>query len=159
MQLIDRAEFTERVLRSQRVMYLAALAITKNEQDALDAVQEAILIAWRKLPSLRDSAKFGSWIARIAIRRAQTMTRCRKPSAELPDELPATTVGFETRMDVRKAVDSLDERTRLCTMLYYLEDLPISRVAQIAGISEGTVKSRLHRARTKLRLALEGYDE
>lgn len=155
----EERAFAELLRESRGPMYSAAMAVLGNEQDALDAMQEATLRAWRKLPSLRERAYFMTWITRITIRCAVDIARKRKPQAQIPRELSAPREHVSERLDIRRAVDALDEKTRLCAMLFYYEDMPVDRIAGALGIRAGTVKSRLHRARAKLRAVLEVYDE
>ena len=85
----DERAFGELVRASSRTLYAAARAILQSDQDAQDCVQEAVWLAWRKLPTLRDRARFTTWITRITINAAINMTRRRKPSAPLRVDLPA----------------------------------------------------------------------
>ena len=70
----------------------------------------------------------------------------------------APSVAIDERLDIRRAIDKLDARTRACVVLYYFEDMTVEQIARAVGIRQGTVKSRLFRAREKLRGILEGYD-
>jgi RNA polymerase sigma-70 factor (ECF subfamily) len=120
-------------------------------------VQEAILKGWKNLPTLKDRNFFRTWLTRITINTAINMARKRKPSVPLLAELPARDFGCEERLDIRRAIESLDEKTRVCTVLFYFEDMPTAEIARATGMREGTVRSRLFRAREKLRNVLEGY--
>jgi RNA polymerase sigma-70 factor (ECF subfamily) len=153
----DEFAFTSLVRKCQDTMYSAAMAILRNEQDALDAMQDASLKAWRKLPSLKERAYFQTWITRITIRCAMDIARKRKPEALFLTDVPAPREHASERVDIQRAMDSLDEKTRLCAVLYYQEDMSVEHVARAVGARVGTVKSRLHRARAKLRQTLEGY--
>ena len=86
------------------------------------------------------------------------MTRKRRPNTPLLIDLPARGDRSEERLDIRRAIESLDEKTRLCTVLFYFEDMPIAEIARAVGIRECTVRTRLFRARERLRSVLEGYD-
>jgi RNA polymerase sigma-70 factor (ECF subfamily) len=154
----DEQAFAELVRASSRTLYSAARAILRSDQDAQDCVQEAILKGWEKLPALRDRRYFTTWLTRITINTAINMTRKRRSSAPLVIDLPAKDEGHEQRLDIRRAVESLDMKTRVCTVLFYFEDMTTAEIAQAIGMREGTVRSRLFRARAKLRNVLEGYD-
>lgn len=154
----DERAFAELVRASERTLYAAARAILLNDQDAQDCVQEAILKGWRKLHTLRDGSLFQTWLTRITITTAINMTRPRRRAAPLLVDVPARGERAAERMDVRRAVEALDRKTRVCTVLYYFEDMPVDGIARTLGVRAGTVKSRLFRARAKLRGALEGYD-
>ena len=153
----DELAFAVLVRKCQGTMYSAAMAILRNEQDALDAMQDATLKAWRKLPSLKERAYFQTWITRITIRCATDIARRRKPESPILTDAPAPREHASERVDIERAIAALDEKTRLCVVLYYLEDMPVEHVARAVGARVGTVKSRLHRARAKLRQVLEGY--
>ena len=154
----DEQAFAELVRASSRTLYQAARAILRSDQDAQDCVQEAILAGWKNLPRLRDGAYFTTWLTRITINTAINMARKRKHGAPLTIELPARRERIDERMDIRRAIESLDQKTRLCTVLFYFEDMPTAQIARATGMLEGTVRTRLFRAREKLRGVLEGYD-
>ena len=154
----DGAAFSQLVRESQSCLYAAALAITRNEQDAIDAVQDAVLKGWQKLPGLREHRYFRTWLTRIAINCALNRVKRQPNHLQLLADVPAPGTDYARRMDVRRAIDGLDEKTRVCVMLFYLEDMPIQDVAKAVGILQGTVKSRLHRARTQLREVLKDYE-
>lgn len=154
----DEWAFAELVHACNQTLYAAAKAILRNDQDAQDCVQEAILKGWSKLPRLRDGNYFSTWLTRITINTAISMARKRKPSVPLLMELPAKGGPSEERLDIRRAIESLDQKTRICTVLFYFEDMSTAQIAKAAGMREGTVRSRLFRARERLRKVLEGYD-
>ncbi len=153
----DQQAFADLVQGCQRTLYTAAMAILRNEQDALDAVQDAILLAWRKLDTLRERQYFATWLTRIVIRTAINHRRRRRPTAALY-EVPAPESPREEIIDIRRAMDALDEKTRLCAVLYYYEGMSVDGVARAMGMRAGTVKSSLYRARQKLRIALEVWE-
>ncbi len=153
----DRQAFSVLVTECQQTLYSAAMAILRNEQDALDAVQDAIFLAWRKLESLREPQYFTTWLTRIVIRTAINLRRRRRPQAALSEmvvALPERGPGREAVIDIRRAMCTLDEKTRLCAELYYYEGFSVDEVASATGIRPGTVKSSLFRARKQLREAL-----
>ncbi len=156
----DERAFAELVRASDRTLYAAARAILLNDQDAQDCVQEAILKGWAKLHTLRDESLFKTWLTRIAITTAINMTRKKKRARGMPllTDVPARGERVAEHMDVRRAVEALDQKSRVCTVLYYFEDMSVDEVARALGIRANTVKTRLFRARAKLRGALEGYE-
>ena len=154
----DQEAFSRLVVGCQGTLYAAAMAILRHEQDALDAVQDAILIGWRKLNTLRERRYFDTWMTRIVIRAAIDMRKKRRPAAAL-SEVAAPDSPREEILDIRRAMEALDERTRLCAALYYYEGMSTDGVARATGLRPGTVKSTLFRARNKLRTALEVWDD
>jgi len=153
----DEQAFAELVRASSRTLYQAARAILRSDQDAEDCVQEAILKGWKNLPRLKDGNYFTTWLTRIAINTAINMARKRRRAAPLLLETSAGDGRNEERLDIRRALESLDQKTRLCTVLFYFEDMPTAQIARATGMREGTVRTRLFRAREKLRSVLEGY--
>lgn len=153
----DERAFAELVRPCQGTLYAAAMAITKNHQDALDAVQDGILKGWQKFTTLRDDQYFSTWLTRIVIRSAIDITRRRKPTSALPEDVPYAGGGHDRRLDVRRAIEALEQKSRVVAMLYYFEDMAVKDIARALGIRQGTVKSRLFRAREVLKRTLEGY--
>jgi RNA polymerase sigma-70 factor (ECF subfamily) len=132
---------------------------TRSEADAQDAVQGAMLQAWRARASCRTPHDPLPWMLAITRREAW---RTRPEAAEVPlDEWSdAERARFEDaealaeRLDLRAAIADLDEEERHLLELRYMEDLTQPRVAQRLGIPEGTAKVRLYRARNHLRTLL-----
>lgn len=156
----DEAAFAQLIMSCKNTLYAAARAILRNGADAEDCVQEAVLKGWEKLGTLKEPDYFTTWMTRIVVNTAINMSRKRARQQALPliADVPAKGSHADEHMDIRRAIESLDPKTRICTVLYYFEDVPIAQIAAIVGLRQGTVKSRLFRAREKLRGILEGYD-
>jgi RNA polymerase sigma-70 factor (ECF subfamily) len=146
-------------------MMRTAMAILGREDEARDAVQDALVTAWQELASLRDPAAFDAWLTRILVNRCRRGLR-RLGIARL-HEVPIDLVGEADRpgsSDVAEAVTdrgalerafdrlSVDERTIL--VLHHLDGRSLASIAQILRIPEGTAKSRLFAARRELGQAL-----
>jgi len=119
-------------------------------------MQETVLTAYKSVHALREPAYFRTWMIRILINECRRLLKQRNkqvPLTNLSDKHSAS--GEYEGMELREAIDSLDLPMRLVIVLHYMHDLPIKEVARTLGISEGTVKSRLYRAREKLLLWLE----
>ena len=147
-----------------------ALAILRSEMDASDAIQEAYLAAWRRLPTLRDPTRFDAWLDRIVINACRMALRHRRvvhvhevepdaPVERLETRDPAwspdpegSAVGADT---VARAFEHLGADQRSILVLHHVEDRSIDDIAAILAIPAGTVKWRLHLARTALQRALE----
>ena len=129
---------------------------------AEDATQQALLTVWQDLPQLRDPARFDAWSYRILVRacyaEADRMRRWTPNIRALPADQAAATDGLDSVVD-RDQLErgfrrlSLDHRT--VVVLHHYLDLPLEQVADIVGISAGTVASRLHYAMRGLRAALD----
>ena len=122
--------------------------------DTDDVVQTAFLKCWERRGDLRDPAAVRSWVATVAVNQARDHWRRRKPWAPLP-ELEAPAVhgsGGQTHQDlILAALQHLDYDMREVIVLRYFQDKSLGEVAALLNIPEGTVKSRLHSAKAKLK--------
>lgn len=133
-----------------------------GEADARDATQDSLLTAWRQLRRLRDADRFDSWLRRIVVNRCRNVLRdrARRPS-DVPFELagdrghsPDFTKAVEVRAVLDPAFEALSHDHRVILALHYSAALPISEVARVLDMPEGTVKSRLSAGLARLRAAL-----
>lgn len=139
----------------------AARLIVRDPELARDAVQDALIRAWRDLPGLREPDRFDAWMHRLTVNACIDLTRRRKRrpmEVELaPIHAPAIAEAAGRIAD-RDLVDSvmrrLDAQGRAIVVLHYFVGLPLPEVAGTLGIPIGTVKSRLHRALGDMRLAM-----
>ena len=151
-------------------LFRMAVAITRNESDARDAVQEACVSAWRELPRLRNRERFDSWIAQILVNACRGLLRRRRRVhvREIPaDEIYARASTHEKLVTadaaevtgeveaIRRAFARLDAGTRSLLVLHYVEERPLAEIGRILGAPVGTIKWRLSRARRVLDRALE----
>jgi RNA polymerase sigma-70 factor, ECF subfamily len=152
-------EFEARLQDSSSLAFRVAYGVLRQRQDAEDVAQEALFRAFERMASLRDRERFRAWLVRIAWRaaldrRRADMRRGRRELAALADEAPPTAedlaMGREQRELVWQAVDALSDKLRLVVVLSAIEGHDVREVAALVGTSEGTVKSRLHRARKEL---------
>ncbi len=139
----------------------AAVVITGSSQDGLDAVQEALVAAWRGLGSLRDPCAFPAWFRKLVIRAAMKVARGRKGQRLVEIYLEnalerdsATSIEriLETR-NLDRAFDKLDAKDRTILALRFASSLSTQEIAATLAIPEGTVKSRTHAAMARLRAA------
>jgi RNA polymerase sigma-70 factor, ECF subfamily len=152
-------------------LFRMAVAITRSEADARDAVQEACVSAWRELPRLRDRSRFDAWLSQILVNACRAVLRRRRhvrvreiPEAEMStedtrrsDRLTAPDrTALATEVDaIRRAFRRLDPTTRSLLALHYVEERPLAEIGQLLGSPVGTIKWRLSRARLALERALE----
>ena len=141
---LSQEEFTRGVQTYSRDMYRAARALTPCDADAQDAVGQAVLLAWQSLDRLRDPEALRAWLVKISVNCARQLNRRSRREVYLEDPRP----------ELWDAVLSLPRDQRAAVVLYYYEDLPVADIASLLRVPAGTVKSRLSRARDKLRLAL-----
>lgn len=139
-----------------------AYAKTGNRHDAEDITQEVFLRLLRKGPERFDSDLHAKhWLLRVTVQRSNDLFRTRVRRRELPLRAAESVCApeAETPGDALAAVLKLPEELRVTVHLYYYEGLPVAQVAQLLGKSEGCVKTRLSRARERLRELLAKGDE
>jgi RNA polymerase sigma-70 factor, ECF subfamily len=156
----DRGAF-DRLVEPHLVVALgAARLITGDDEDAADAVQDALLAGWQSLECLRDPQLFPAWFRRIVIRSAMRFVRRRRHLVQLDLDLtgPGPSDSLEREFDRRqlaRAFARLDSKDRVLLTLHHYWRLPVAESAQLLGLPEGTVRSRVHHALLRLRA---GYD-
>jgi RNA polymerase sigma-70 factor, ECF subfamily len=144
---------------------LTALArlILRDEHLAREAVQDALIDAWRGIRGVRDPDKFDAWLRRTLIRacygRANESARRARIEVELgTHDAPSTSqpsIDIERRDRIERGLRRLQPEQRAVLVLTYYLDLPLAEAAATMGIPLGTMKSRLNRATNALRAALE----
>ena len=168
------AAFGEIMRRNNRRLFRAARGIAGTDWEAEEVVQDAYVKAFRALATFRQQAALGTWLMRIVINEAQGRLRVRRetvPLNELDDNVMADIIQFpgapsssdperqaavgEIRIMLEGAIDALPARFREVFILRQVEGLSIEETAQALSIAPGTVKTRLHRAQTRLRQALQ----
>jgi RNA polymerase sigma-70 factor, ECF subfamily len=154
-------ELAERLADSSLLAFRVALSVLRRREDAEDVAQEAFLRAHRAFGSLRDRDRFQAWLVRTAFRLALDRARGEKRRARREDAA-AVEAGSRTesaeeqaarqelRDGVAEAVAALPEPLRLVTVLVAIQEHDLASVARLLELPEGTVKSRLHRARREL---------
>jgi RNA polymerase sigma-70 factor (ECF subfamily) len=147
-------------------MDAAARLILRDRELARDAVQEALIRAWRDLPALRDRDRFDAWLHRILVNAAIDEARRRRrrvTEVELDDVAPPSTddaVALHADRDVldRLLAGLAPEQRALIVQHYYL-GVPLPEAATTLGISHGAAKQRLHRSIVGLRRAFESQQD
>jgi RNA polymerase sigma-70 factor (ECF subfamily) len=140
-------------------LWAVALRTVGDPEDAADALQEAMISAFRRAGSFRGDSAVGTWLHRIVVNAAVDRLR-RRPARTVswpsdPDELegffvPRTADAVETRLDVDAALHMLPPEQRAALVLVDMMGYPVAEVATILGVSQGTVKSRCARGRARL---------
>ena len=154
--MLDNNSFEKLVTEKADTLYRVSMSILKNEQDAQDAVHEAILSAYRNRSRLRHDEYFGTWLIRILINQCNKQLKQRKRYADIGDSLPdiASRDNPYLSVEIGEAIDNLPEKIRLTVILFYIEDYSVKEIKNILNIPEGTVKSRLNAGRKLLKEAL-----
>ncbi len=153
---MDREEFLNQILEAEETLFHVAFSILHQQQDCADAVQEAILKAYARKEKLRKPEYFKTWITRILINECYNLLRknrkyCMLEDEREPSDWQQSDFVKEEYLDLYGAIERLNEGEKLCILLFYMEDYSVSQIAQVLRIPEGTVKSRLNRARKNLK--------
>ncbi|HSJ55542.1 MAG TPA: sigma-70 family RNA polymerase sigma factor [Anaerolineae bacterium] len=165
----DRLAVETLILRYQNYVYRLCFLVMRNEQDAEDMTQETFIRAFRALPrfEVREGKNFEGWLYRIAVNACRSRMR-RKWYQVLPWPEPAPTIAGEpeeqpdrllmqgeARQEMLAAIDALGEKHRLVVILRYYAGLSNEEIAEVLSIPSGTVRSRLHMARKRLKKVLK----
>ncbi len=151
---MTKEQFTAQVLECEEILYKVAMSMLRNDADAQDAAQTAILRAYEKLGALKQEEHFRTWLIRILINVCNTQLRRRKKSAEYA-ETQKTSASPQEEVEVRAAVEGLPLKLRQAVILYYSEQFTTREISEILHIPKGTVLSRLDKARKLLRIELD----
>lgn len=165
----DMDAYAELVNRYQGRVYNTTYRLLGDYEDARDAAQEVFMKAWKALPTFRGDSRFSTWLYRIAVNTARSAGRKRKKrattysmnpggreeapialEADGPDPLQAVTAEEHAGL-IQDALNALDDDHRRVLVLHEMEGLTYGEIAEVLACAEGTVKSRMHRARAALR--------
>ncbi|HVH87348.1 MAG TPA: sigma-70 family RNA polymerase sigma factor [Terriglobales bacterium] len=176
----DKEAFYGLVRPYARAVFFAARSVLNNDADAEEAAQEAVLKAFMHIEEFRGESKFSTWLVRIAINEARM--KLRKEHRQLYESLDVPTVDEqgdywpkdfadwreipiealqrkELREALNRALASLEPKYRQVVVLRYIQHLSVAETAEALGLSEEAVRTRLHRARLRMRDALApGFD-
>ena len=142
-------------------LFAIARLILRDIDRAQDAVQEALVRAWRELPGLRDPDRFGAWLHRLIVNACADQGRSqRRWSAQIrairePDPVSDAAGLLADRDQLERGFRRLKPEQRAVVVLHFYLGLPVPEIADTLGIPLGTAKSRLHYAIEALRAALE----
>ena len=153
---MTKDEFEARIIAMQDTLWRVSATILRQPCDREDAIQECIYRALKKRETLRDDRYMQSWVIRILINECYSIHRRAKwerPSEKLPEPPPLP--GPDADSEAFHALFSLEEKMRLSVVLHYVEGYSVEEIARIMRIPTGTVKSRLARAREKMKKELE----
>lgn len=173
----DETALAPLVEKYKRMVYRLAMQITKNHTDADDVMQETFIKVYRSIQTFRKDAAFETWLYRIAVNEALNFVKRRERQrestletaseaeyeaitryrAQIANDPHVHAEKAELRHHVTEAVNNLSLKHRTVVILHEFEGLTHAEVASILNCSEGTVRSRLHYARKKLRTLLKSY--
>ena len=157
----DAGAYDTLVSKYLRRVVAIAWSITRNEQDAEDLAQEAFVRAYQNIGRFRIGEPFGPWIGRIVTNLALDVVKHRRKfrHEELAETEPAArrdhadiaAMSNDIASRIDAAIDELPEMQRLVARLHLVEEMEHAEIAAVTGLSDGTVRSHLSLARTKLR--------
>ena len=152
--------FQQMVERYSLTLYRLAYSFCQNRQDAEDAVQEAFVRYLSTKKTFRDDDHLLNWLMLVTANQCRDLLRSawrrKRQDLDTLPELPAAAPDTDTHLAVEAALQSLPPGYRGIVYLYYSEEFPIRRIASSLGLSETAVRSRLSRARERLRQTLGG---
>lgn len=149
--MLDEQTFIREVEAMERMLYRVSRSLLSSRDECGDAVQEALAKAWAKRAQAQEEY-FRPWLMRIVINECHNIGRRKMrvtPMAEIPGSIQPAADVPDARL--RMALDALPEKLRAPLVLHHLEGFSVADTARILHLPQGTVKSRLHLARERLR--------
>ncbi len=152
--------FCSKVQELKAPMWGLAIGLMKHPQDAEDAIQNALMLAYEHIDELSFAEKFKPWIMRILTNECYRLLKKRKLYVDIDEvyDLQDEHSGFDEDVTLWQVVENLKLEYRTVILLFYYEGMSIRQIAHTLDLSEDNVKKRLSRARGKLREYLEKED-
>lgn len=156
-------EIGEIVLENMQMLYRVAFSILKTEDEINDAISNTTVIVFEKIHTLKKEEYFKAWLTRILINECYKIYNQNKKIVYLETYDQEKLIHNDSYIDddVKNLVKKLDKDLKQVVILYYFEDFSVKEISKIIKIPEGTIKSRLSRARKELEQTLikQGEDE
>jgi RNA polymerase sigma-70 factor (ECF subfamily) len=150
----DRLAFERLVDRHEHRLYTLSARVLGSANEAADAVQETFLRAWLRLDTFRGDARFSTWLYRICVNAAHDLRARRgaEPAAEVDAAADPRDALAERELSgaLQRALNALDEPYRTAVVLFDVLGCSYGEIAEMTGVAEGTVKSRIFRGRSEL---------
>jgi len=159
MKKKDQEELlTEFVLENKEKFYRLAYSYVKNEEDALDIIQESIHKALKGIHTLENSQALKSWFFRIVVNTSLDLLRKKKKEMVVDDDTieffsPKKNDTYEN-VDLTRFLNELPEKYRIVIILKFFEDLKIREIAEVLNEKENTIKTRLYKGLKMLRIEM-----
>lgn len=150
---MTETEFTSAVERNSQRLYLIALSFTKNPQDAEDIIQNVFLKLWNYSGSFESETHTDKWLTTVCVNESKNLIKSpfRKKCSDLDELSGYAEFDSIAEQDIFSAIMSLPQKERTVIHLFYYEDMTVKDIAKLLKQSESAVKTRLHRARKKLK--------
>lgn len=150
----NQIAFSKLIDNIKNKLYKTAIAILKNDDDACDAIQETLLKAYQNIGTLKNNDYFTTWIIRILVNNCYDIIRKNKKIVYINEKIVSSQDTYYElycqESSLEYVLNMIDKDLKLVTILYYYDGLSINNISEILNIPEGTVKSRLSRAREKI---------
>ncbi|WP_052807384.1 RNA polymerase sigma factor [Risungbinella massiliensis] len=155
----DHHAYAELIRSIHSILYRVSKTILRSDEDCADAIQEAIWKAYQNLDQLQERKYFKSWIIKILIhqcyklsKRQNNVISLQETKQEIPVQAPYD------QIELQEMIDRLEEPYRLVISLYYREKYTMREIGEMLEVPEGTIKSRLHKARQILQRYFEAKE-
>lgn len=151
MAHINNEQFTELIREHKQSMYRLALGMLRQQADAEDAVSEAVLKAYENLKSLRKPERFKSWIMQITANEARKIYHLSRRTDYVADTGELQSFHQDEYHELWDVVIQLESGYREVVILYFYDQMSMKEISSVLHIAEGTVKSRMFRAKKQLK--------
>ena len=146
--------FEELVNTVRTKLYKTGMAILRNDDDTCDAIQETLLSAYKNFDSLNEKKYFKTWITRILINKCYDILSKNKKVSYLNQKMELEDQNYydiyKEESNLEKVLNMIDSDLKTVTVLYYYDEFSVKEISEMLNIPEGTVKSRLARARDRI---------
>ena len=173
MNLVEEAKlgnneaFEQLIEENKLKMYKVAKSILKNEDDVCDAIQNALMSAYTNLNKLQNNQFFSTWLIRILINKSYDIVNKNQRLYSNVTDIDEYNTNdnlksydnYNSESLVENVITKIDDDLKTITVLYYYNDYSVNEIAKILDIPEGTVKSRLSRARSKIYEIIKSEEE
>lgn len=148
----DGEAFINLIKQYEQVLYKVASRILTNDEDVSDALQEAIMIGYEKIHTLKNEEYFNTWICKILINECNSILNKNKKVILVNEVLPQKHNNNDfIKIELEDALNSLNKDYKLAMILYYVVGFSTKEISEFTKEPEGTIKSRLSRAKSILR--------
>lgn len=155
----DPEAFIEIINKNEITLYKTAKAILNNEDDIGDAIQEAILAAYNNIGTLKNTKYFKTWLTRILINKCNDIIRKNKNLLFIEEYKEGSyNEELDEKLDFNNAFSNLSSEHKIVLNLYYVSGFNSREIAEILEVNESTIKSRISRAKKKLKSFLSNSE-
>ena len=150
----NQEAFSKLIEEVKLKLYKTGISILKNDEDTCDAIQETLINAYKSLNTLKNNEYFSTWIMKILINKCYDIIRKNKKIINIDEKIKLEQdmyyEMYSQESELEVVLNKIDKDLKMVTVLYYYDDLSVSEISEILNIPDGTVKSRLSRARNKI---------